>query len=208
LFDEIDRSGALRVVDMCSGAGGPWLSWKHSQQIEYDVTLTDKYPNETLVHRLSTTPLSGLHYLQESIDATNVPPRLPGFRTIFTAFHHFPPLQAQRIIRDAIAKRQPIGIFEFTIRKPSAMALMLLSPFGVWLTTATVGPRSWSKLLFTYVLPLIPLIVTFDGVVSCWRTYTPDELISMAGESDYKWKSGTIRGPNGPVTYLIGYVAR
>ena len=32
--------------------------------------------------------------------------------------------------------------------------------------TPFVRPFRWSRLLFTYVIPLIPLLVLFDGTVS------------------------------------------
>lgn len=53
----------------------------------YDVhaSLTDLYPN----------PSSGLHprirWQLDPLDATRVPPRLTGVRTMFSAFHHFRP---------------------------------------------------------------------------------------------------------------------
>ena len=205
LFREIHASGAQSVVDICSGAGGPWLAWKESEKIDLSVTLTDKFPNEAAISRFVKSPVAGLTYFAESVDATNIPERLGGFRTIFSAFHHFGPTQGHLIIKDAIAKRQPIGIFEFTYRRPAALLSMLLSPLGVWWLAPRARPRSWRKLFFTYVVPLIPLIVTIDGIVSCWRTYTPDELRSMTGESNYQWKHGIENGPNGPITYFIGY---
>lgn len=205
LFEEIERSGVSSVIDMCSGGGGPWLSWKRAGKSGLDVTLTDKFPNEVVVERVRKASIPGLRYLAEPVDATEISPTLKGFRTIFTAFHHFSPDQATLILRDAIANRQPIGIFEFTIRRPVPAFLMLLSPIGVWHLAPTIHPLSMWKLLLTYVIPLIPLLVAFDGMVSCLRTYTPEEVISMAGESDYKWRSGIEESPNGPITYVIGY---
>ena len=81
---------------------------------------------------------------------------------------------------------------------------MLFSFVGVWLLTPKMKRITWDKLLFTYVAPLIPLVTTFDGLVSCLRTYTPDELSSMANAPGYEWRAGTEAGRTVPVTYLIG----
>src|SRR5579872_7591788 len=49
LREGIERSGADRVLDLCSGAGGPWpwliaaLEWLEGMRIR--VELSDKYPN-------------------------------------------------------------------------------------------------------------------------------------------------------------------
>jgi hypothetical protein len=210
LLDAIARSGAQQVFDMCSGAGGPWPAWQRDLGVDVDVTLTDKFPNNAARALVGTESRPDLRYLERSVDATDVQSAFAGFRTIFTAFHHFRPEQARQIIRDAVAKRQPIGIFEFTYRHPAALLFMLLSPFAVWGLTPTMRNRSWSKLFLTYVIPVIPLLVTFDGVVSCWRTYTVDELKAMAGSSGYRWLAGTRKTGKWPlpVTYFIGYPAR
>jgi hypothetical protein len=36
--------------------------------------------------------------------------------------------------------------------------------------------------LGTYLLPVVPLVVLFDGIVSCWRTYTVAELAEFTAE--------------------------
>ena len=210
LLESLATSGAGNVVDLCSGAGGPWASWRRKGLNDAKITLTDKFPNQAACQRLRDDPLPGLRYWPESVDATSVPPALEGFRTVFTAFHHFPPESAARIIRTAIDENQPIAICEYTCRHLAAILFMLLSPLAVWGLTPRMRTRGWLKLLLTYALPLIPLIVTLDGVVSCLRTYTLAELKSLAGDSNYTWMGGTCKGRQWPlpITYFIGHPKR
>jgi hypothetical protein len=192
------------VVDLCSGAGGPWVHWLRKGLVDLPVTLTDKYPNAELRARLGAA--NGLSYRAEPVDALAVPPDLKGVRTMFTAFHHFRPEQAQAIIEDAVQNRQPIGIFEFTSRSPKAVLFMLSSAIGVWLFTPRMKNVSWKKWILTYAIPCIPLLVTVDGILSCFRSYSERELSAMATGEGYTWSIGVERGKNGlPVTYLIGY---
>src|SRR5580704_15793963 len=94
----IERSGADGVLDLCSGAGGPWswliaaLEWLEGMRIR--VELSDKYPNAEARERAQLDSVN-LIYRADSVDATRVPRELSGFRTLFTSFHHFPPEQAQ-----------------------------------------------------------------------------------------------------------------
>lgn len=71
-----------------------------------------------------------------------------------------------------------------------------------------VRPVRWQRLIFTYVIPVVPFAVAFDGVVSCLRTYTPEELLRVARVAgpEYDWEAGTEKGDlrRPPVTYLIG----
>jgi hypothetical protein len=105
---------------------------------------------------------------------------------------------------------QGIGIFEVTRRAPSAIAWMFLWALLPLLFTPWIRPFRWSRLLCTYVLPIIPLVLLFDGVVSCLRTYRPQELreiIAKLSATEYLWELGERANPAGdvPVAYLIGY---
>ena len=210
ILEVLSRSGATRFVDLCSGGGGPWIHWLRKGEIESTAILTDKFPNHQARDRLSRLGLPGLSYCSQPVDVTAVPSDLTGFRTLFTSFHHFRPEQAKRVLRDAVANRQPIGIFEFTSRTPKAMLLMLFSPLAVWLLTARTRPIGLMRWLFTYPLPVIPLVVTIDGVISCLRTYSVRELKTLADATsveaaEYTWLAGKEKGGLFPITYLIGY---
>jgi hypothetical protein len=205
LQNALVNSGSSRVVDLCSGAGGPWVSWLFKELMNVEVTLTDKFPNTEARQRLTDLSDVKISYFQPSVDATAVPASLSGFRTLFSSFHHFKPKQAQAIIADAVNKSQPIGIFEYTRRSWKNLATMPLTFVGVWLLTPRIPNLSWKTLLFTYPLPLIPLIATIDGIVSCLRTYTVEELKAMAVASHYVWQVGTATERGNVVTYLIGY---
>ena len=193
----IAQSGARRIVDLCSGAGGPWH--RLASEVGVPVLLTDLYP-----HRDGTGALP-LH--PEPVDARAVPPALDGFRTIFTAFHHFRPEEARAILADAVKCRQGIGIFEVARRAPREIAVIALTWLGILLAEPFVRPWRWSRFVWTYLPPVLPLVGTFDGVVSCLRTYTKAELGELVqGLDGYEWDIGDFRGGWSPLrgTYLIG----
>lgn len=204
LFQAIAESGSKRVIDLCSGSGGPWQSWSETLPDVPEVLLTDKFPNR----RAAPGNTSRVTYYAESVDATAVPADLDGFRTIFTAVHHFRPDTVRSMIADAVEKKQPIGIFEFTQRSTRGLLHVSLTGIGVWLLTPRTRHISLAKLFFTYLIPIIPILATFDGIVSSLRTYTPEELAVFANAPEYEWKIGTTAGPGVPVTYLIGVPQR
>jgi hypothetical protein len=139
-----------------------------------------------------------------------VPGELQGFRTMFTSFHHFPPEKARAILQNAVDAGQCIGIFEITRRAPSTIALMFPWALMPFVFAPLIRPFRWSRLLFTYVVPIIPLVLLFDGVVSCLRAYRPQELREMVKKLagiEYQWEIGENSREFGPapITYLIGY---
>jgi hypothetical protein len=80
----------------------------------------------------------------------------------------------------------------------------------LFVCTPLIRPFRWSRLLWTYLVPIIPVVLLFDGVVSCLRTYRPHELREMVEKlsaSKYRWEIGEHSRSLGeaPITYLIGY---
>jgi hypothetical protein len=210
----LNATRSAAIIDMCSGGGGPWLDLSRRLQkgapTSLQILLTDKYPNLSAFQSASAVSQNHITFHFAPVDAMQVPPELCGFRTMFTSFHHFQPDEARAVLQNAVDARQGIGIFEVTRRAPSAIAWMFLWALLPLFFTPWIRPFRWSRLLCTYVLPIIPLVLLFDGVVSCLRTYRPQELreiIAKLSATEYLWELGERANPAGdvPVAYLIGY---
>ena len=70
-----------------------------------------------------------------------------------------------------------------------------------------IRPMSWQQLIFTYIVPILPIIIAWDGAVSNARTYTladMDILLEGLKSDDYIWKKNTIKGKGGNKIYLMG----
>jgi hypothetical protein len=204
------------IVDMCSGGGGPWLDIARQLQCRdaagscagLQVWLTDKYPNLEAFQSVSASSDHHITFYPEPVDAMKVPGALKGLRTMFTSFHHFPPEDARAILQNAVDAGESIGIFEATKRAPSTIGLIFAGILLMFLHTPRIRPFRWSRLLWTYLIPVIPLVLLFDGVVSCLRTYRPQELREMVEKltsCQYQWEIGELATGKMPVTYLIGY---
>lgn len=203
-----------RIIDLCAGGGGPWKSLQqHLGRLkdgQLRVCLTDLYPNVQAFTHLKQQYPEQFDCVTTPVSAMNVPDSLRGFRTLFSSFHHFRPEQARAILADAVEKQQGIAIFESTQRHPLVLLYMLLTPILVLISTLFIRPITWQRVFWTYLIPAIPLSVMFDGIVSCLRTYTPDELMELSsglGGENYQWRAGIEKIGVLPVgvTYLIGY---
>jgi len=215
--DALGRTGYYQVVDLCSGAGGPQFQIQEILRNEYGlrvrVVMTDRFPNSKLVERLRHTRAEGVTYLSDSVDAAWIPADLKGLRTLFTSFHHLGPEAAIRVLRSAVEDGSPIGVFEFTERKALNLIGALLAPVALLFQTPRITPFSWGRLLWTYLLPVIPLMHLWDCAASHLRSYTVAELQQLAlkaGADRYNWQMGTIvsERTRDSIIYLIGYPAR
>jgi len=202
-----------RIIDLCSGSSGPWsqiLASLQEQQESASVTLTDKYPNLQAFEEIKERSGSKIQYVAEAVDATNVPAYLKGMRTIFSAFHHFEPGAARKILQNAVNSRSAIGIFEFTEKRLRKIPLALLLPLFVFLITLFIKPKTFKMLLWANIIPVIPLIFTYDAIISSMQTYSPEdlkELVKGIHSEGYEWKIGQtpskVRSIR--ITYLVGF---
>ena len=206
-------TGVAHLVDLCSGAGGPipvLLQALATEGISPHVTLTDRFPNLPAFQHAADGSNGQVSFHAQPVDARAVPPELHGFRTMFNAFHHFSSSAALEVLRDAVRAREPIGVFEIPDRRWSTLlSLLLLTPLMVAATTPFIRPFAWRRLLWTYVVPLVPLTCWWDGIVSQLRAYTVAELQRLAAAaeaSNYSWRFGRvpILSTPGYLNYLIG----
>jgi len=199
------------VVDLCSGGGGPWLWLYRSVSVAngraVTVCLTDKYPNVSAFDSAEEKARGQITFQNQSVDAADMPAELLGFRTLFTSFHHFAPDEAVAILQNAVDCGQGIGIFEAPSRRIVTILAMVLMLLGGFATAPLIRPFSISRLLWTYVIPVIPLVLLFDGLVSCLRAYSQKELAELVGQvksGEYVWQIGEQPGGLAPITFLIG----
>ncbi|KAI0002629.1 hypothetical protein F4779DRAFT_129828 [Xylariaceae sp. FL0662B] len=161
--------------------------------------LTDLHPHvEAWETAAGQSPY--LTYVREPVDAASAPAKLLGqqvvdgkgvFRLFNLAFHHFDDRLARAILRNTVETSDGFGIFELQDRTLSGFLtcglfgffIMLVAPFLYW----------WSleRLFFVYVLPVVPFVLVFDGVVSCLRTRSVDEvdtLLRTCGTNTDGWE--------------------
>jgi hypothetical protein len=214
LKDTLQQLDCHHVIDLCSGSSGALVQSQETLNQEYGypirITLTDFFPNTEYFEILAQSKPDLIQFESESIDAANVPHNLVGFRSIFTAFHHFRVPVARAILKDAYAKRVPIGIFEFTSRTMiNILKVLAFAPWVTLLQVPRIRPMKWQYLFWTYIIPISPFIYTWDALVSHLRTYSPQELKALIfdlNDRDYQWEIGEIKHNviGFSITYLIG----
>lgn len=209
VVDLIEDSDSPLIVDLCSGAAAPPLALHRrlaQKGIHTKVVLTDLWPNTAAFQAAAALPDCSYH--MTSVDATAVPADLAGLRTVFNAFHHFQPHQARQILEDAARSRQ--GILVVEVPRRTLLGAMSMGLFSVvtLLLTPLIRPFSIWRLLLTYVIPVVPIMVGIDGIMSCVRAYDPEELAQLTEglDDDYTWKISRHHGWNAllPVTVLLG----
>lgn len=206
----IEKSGTNQIVDLGSGGGGGllWISSElQKTNPDLKILMTDLYPN---IPAFEYTKNQGhnFEYIKDPVDALHVPGDLIGLRTQFLSLHHFKPKDVKKILQNAIDNKSNIAIFEGQERSVASIIAMLFSPISVLLTTPFIRPFKIGRIIFTYLIPLVPLFVLWDGIVSSLRTYSVKEMELLIEElknkDKFDWEFGRIKSGPGINLYLLG----
>jgi hypothetical protein len=202
-----------QIIELCAGAGGGVIRMKgylNELNCHPKIILTDLYPNLKAYESLKKIAPEQIDFITHSVNALNPAIEDKGVLMFFSSFHHFKPEQAKQILMNAAITKTPIAIFDSgTTGWMNIFAVVFLQPFSFVFLTPFFTPFSWSRLFFTYIIPLIPICTIWDGSVSVLRFYSIKEmkmLTECAEAKNYKWEIGMKKNPlKIPVNYILGF---
>jgi len=206
VVDLLRSAPTPRIIDLCSGSSGPipaLLSELDKAGVTVEVTLTDLFPDREAFAWAASATGGRVVGWPEPVDAARVPASLAGVRTFFNSFHHFSPEAARAILEDAYRQRQPILIAEITERSAFRAALTFLHSATLMFryVSSMRPPARPSVWIFTYLIPVLPLALAWDAMISCLRSYSEEELRQLCSNfsRDWAWEFSRIPVPGLPV---------
>ncbi|WP_224490896.1 hypothetical protein [Robertkochia flava] len=211
-----------QIVDLGSGSGGAMpetVNKINAATPENPVTLilTDKYPDPETLAKYNDGPSPYIRYRATSMDAREMDKAPEGLKTMIASFHHMEPATARDILHAAARNKQPLFIYELAQNSIPTFLWWLLLPLSLcilflmtWFMTPFIRPLTFKQILFTYLIPVIPLVYAWDGQASLVRTYTFKDLELLLEGHDaegYTWVMKEARKKNGKSAgyYLLGY---
>jgi len=211
-----------KIIDLGSGSGGAMpevLKFLHeSPELEHvELIMTDLYPNVAITKKFNKNEDDKISYLETPVNATEIGQTPDGLKTMVNSFHHMPPNLARQILTSAEENRQAILIYEMAENKIPLLLWSILLPLSLFIVmlmvlfmTPFVRPLTWRQLLFTYLIPIIPICYAWDGQASLPRMYAlkdVDELLEGLGKSNFYWEHGPAKNGSGKKlgTYIVGY---
>jgi hypothetical protein len=210
--EQLTKAGTREVVDLASGGGGPMpvlVDAVVAEGGDVHVTMTDLFPNLPAFERVVARYPGRFAFRATPVDATAVPADLPGMRLMFNSFHHLPPNLALNVLTDAAEKGKSIAIFEVVERSPVGILGITLGTLFSPITLPMTNPRRWERWVFSWIIPVLPAFVWWDGTVSCFRIYSPTELRALTEQVNvpgYTWEVRRVPlGGPATATCLFGH---
>lgn len=164
----LNLSGAHKIQDLCSGAGGPMPDVLHELKKEEDfkdlkLQLSDLYPNKEAIQKFKD--VEDITFNPSPVNATDNPHQDDTLVTMICSMHHMPPKVAKEILLNAQNKNQSICVYEISDNAfpiflfPISFVIGLIMPLFI---TPFVKNITWHQILFTYFIPLLPYL--FHGM--------------------------------------------
>ncbi len=210
----MDAGETNKVTDLCSGGAGPMIWVAEELETNHgvkglEIKLTDLYPNTTAAERINSKN-NNIQYILDPVDATNPGSELSGVRTMICSMHHMRPSVARKILSSALEQKQPMVVYEISNNTIPWWIMWLSWPINfltVLFITPFIRPLSFRQVVLTYLIPVLPFFIAWDGMISYMRTYSMsdwDEVLTDLNSPDYVWEKGVLKGKGSDKSYVLG----
>ena len=178
------------MTDLCCGSGEPAISIFEKSKCFNHLSLSDKYPIAPKIQKESSSfDILTKDVLEMEFDKGTC-------YTMFNAFHHFQDDEKIRIVLKI--KNSGSRAFIVEILEPSIFCLLkiiFMTTIGVLLFTPFVRPFSLRRLFFTYLIPINVFTISYDGVVSVFKSHSIKHYNDLFSDLDqtikvFQLKSG------------------
>lgn len=133
-----------------------------------------------------------------------------GIYTFINSFHQLDEKKVKYYLNQIADSGNSVAVLEGNNDSLwQVVGMTIFVPLTVILSAPFVQPFRITRLIFTYLIPILPVITMLDGFLALFKLYNPNdlnELVSTIPVKNYVWKSGKAdNGRGGKIIYLMGY---
>lgn len=145
----------------------------------------------------------------ESVTDTNSLPGNKGLVTFINCFHQLDQRNAKNWLEKIVETVNPVAVVEGNNDSLwQVFGMMVIVPLTVIFTAPFVKPFRLSRIIFSWLIPILPVVTFIDGFLALFKLYAPDDLDELVSKIDsgvYVWESGKLdNGRGGKIIYLLG----
>ena len=173
----------LPMKDLCSGSGQPAISIFNKSNCFSSLSLSDKFPNE-----LNNGARKIFNEIRRD-DVLEVEFKNGTYYTMFNSFHHFSDDDKLKIAHRI--SQSGSAAFFVEILEPTLLCflkVLFITIVGSLLFTPFVKPFSYSRLFFTYIVPINLITVSYDGLMSVFKSRSIKQYQKLFSASDFPVK--------------------
>ena len=185
----IEKSGG-KVLDPCAGSGYvDALLIKEMKQQDLQFYLSDFmiHKNPEFREHINNLDDPRIHYLEQSIDVLQDNPDFRCPKIFINAFHHFDDEQVAQICKLNLSHGDDILVLEYCDNAFVSYLSMLFGPLIAMILLPFITERRQLLVtaVFTYLIPIVPLMLLWDGLVSNLRCYSHRSLKNIVHNAGF-----------------------
>ncbi len=194
ILDICDKEGLTSVVEL--GAGTAPITRElacDSRATNLKLIPCDLYPETQVWEELEKEFPGQVESVSEPVDFLQ-PRDWPekSLLVLVAAFHHIPPKLRPLFLKTQSESGERVAVFEPLRKTPFSMALTIFAIFPALLLPILKirRPGRLRRVLWCWLVPVVPLMFMWDGIVSCLRQWNPEEWEANLQEQladDHTW---------------------
>lgn len=147
--------------------------------------------------------------LIKSINIDQLDTKESGVYLFINSFHQLDATHAKSILNKIVKSGNSVVIVEGNNDSLwQIVGMTVFVPLTVLLTAFFVKPFRISRVVFTYLLPILPIVIVIDGCLALLKLYNPADLLELTSslnKSNYQWRAGkNDNGRGGKIIFLTG----
>lgn len=180
----IVETNETQVVELCAGSGFGGLRMIRrlavlARRPALKLLLTDLRPNRKWPRILA---LGGDSLSAREAEALQAIREEKGVFVMFAALHHLSPNEVAEMVRTAADEGKTfVSVDYFQRGRPADLFPLFLGPLLMILTAPLVFPFSARRIALTWIVPVLPVLLFVDTLLTILRSYRVDELKKIVG---------------------------
>lgn len=200
LLNDLDNHDVKVIHALCSG-DGQFIFYLY-KLLEKDrkarFVLSDLFPLLDDYARIKALTGGDIDFVPMPVDATQIQPACGDWLLMAGSLHHLREEQVRAVFERVVANDGVLVMMENHDRSyAQALKLLIILPIYSILVSIFGRPFKLDKLLFGALLPIVPLMILADGIVSNFRSYRLSDLQriveKLPGAQTYSVKATPVR---------------
>lgn len=182
ISDRVSKDPSIRAVAEL-GAGTAPLTHRLAKQLQpasLKLIVCDLYPHQEAFRDLQARYPDTVEPVWEPVDFSKPIPFPAGtYVVVSAAFHHVPPRLRRSVLK--VLSAFPGMIVEPVHKKAITICLAWTILFPAFATPILLRrkPGNGRRVFWCYIVPVAPLMIVWDGVISCFRCWRKNEWLNV-----------------------------
>ena len=207
LFNRLkEKTKAKEFLDLGSGAGNVVEFLVRNTEGPYTYAISDLQPCLKSYDEIKHRNQGRIDFVPYSVDLCQADGILKNKAvTIITTFHELDRREAQKAINNLLGYSKGFLIAEPIDKSAGQLFRLPWIVLYFWLVPLWTKPRTFSRLFFTWLVPVLPLFHMHDGLISLLRSYTKLDFVKLLKNGKSRGWEGEVNTIDVDTTYVLAW---